>query len=191
VNFFDLQIVKLEKEKPMHCPRCGHQQNSEKISFCTKCGLEISDVKELLTPELQREIKAKRKSKIAKARKQGMIIMFSSFALIIIYAALQEFFPLPKAIALIALLFMVFGAFRTSTAALFSTNDAVEVNDDLPASDLKTDKLSGTQVSDKTLPEAEYRPPLGFETKTLDTNELLEPASVTENTTRKLKKELQ
>jgi uncharacterized membrane protein YvbJ len=50
----------------MHCPRCGHQQKLEKTSFCTKCGLEMSDVKELLTSE-QSEKKEKRKSEIKKS----------------------------------------------------------------------------------------------------------------------------
>lgn len=173
----------------MHCPRCGHQQNSDKIRFCTKCGLEMSDVKELLTSELS-ETKANRKSEIIKARKQGTIIIFSSFAFIILFAAVNEFYPLPKAIALIALLFMVGGAFRTATASLFSSNDSLKDDKDLQTSDLETNKLSGGQVSDKSLPEAEYRPPLDLETRKFDTNELDTPPSVTEDSTKLLEKEL-
>jgi hypothetical protein len=176
-------------EKLMHCPRCGHQQNSDKISFCTKCGLEISDVKELLTSELS-ESKANRKSEIIKARKQGMIMIFSSFAFIILFAAVREFYPLPKFIALIGLLFMVGGAFRMSMASLFSSNNSSKESVDLPENDFETDKLSGGQVSDKSLPEAEYRPPLDFETRKFDTNDLATPASVTEHTTKHLKEKL-
>jgi hypothetical protein len=150
----------------------------------------MSNVKDLLTSELS-ETKANRKSEIIKARKQGMIIIFSSFAFIILFAAVREYYPVPKAIALLALLFMMGGAFRMSMPSFFGTSDPVNGNKDLPEYEPETNKLSGEKVSDKTLPEAEYRPPLDFETKTLDTNELLEPASVTENTTRKLKKELE
>jgi hypothetical protein len=150
--------------------------------------LEISNVKELLTPELG-ETKEKRKSKIIKARKQGLIIMFSSFALIILFAAVREFYPLPKFIALIALLFMVGGAFRTSTASLFGTNNSTKEKTDPPENDLETSKLAGGQVSDKVLPEAEYHPPLDFETRKFDTNELA-PTSVTESTTKHLKEKL-
>ena len=175
----------------MHCPRCGQRQDSGEIRFCTKCGLEISDVKELLAPKIHREMETKRKSEIAKARKQGMIIMFSGFALIIIYAGLQEFFPLPKAIAFIMLLIMGFGAFRTSTASLFGTNDSAKGNNNLPTNDLDTNKLSGGQVSDKSLPAAEYRPSLNFGATIYDTNELVAPPSVTEDMTRKLEKEFQ
>lgn len=173
----------------MHCPRCGQRQNSEEIRFCTKCGLEISNVKELLMPELS-EKNAKKKSEIRKARKQGMIIMFSSFVLIIAFAALQEYYPLPKALALIMFLFMVIGAFRMSMPSWFGKDDLAQDNKDLPEYESKTNKLPGGQVFDKSLPEAEYRPPLDFET-IFDTKELVSPESVTEHTTRRLKKELQ
>lgn len=173
----------------MHCPRCGHQQNSDEISFCTKCGLEIGNVKELLTPEL-RKTTEKRKEEIKKARRQGTIMIFSSFAFIILFAAVREFFPLPNFIALIALLFMVGGAFRASMPSLFDTNISSKENTDLPENDLKTDKLSGKQIPARSLPEAEYHPPIDFRTKTLDTNDLVAPSSVTEGTTKLLEKEL-
>ena len=32
----------------MFCPRCSHQQTSETARFCTKCGFQISAVKELI-----------------------------------------------------------------------------------------------------------------------------------------------
>jgi ribosomal protein L37E len=176
-------------EKIMHCPRCGHQQNADKIRFCTKCGFEMSNVKELLTSELS-ETKAK-KREIAKARRQGMIMMISGFGLILLFAGVREFYPLPKFIALFMLFIMFLGAIRMAMPSFFGKDNLTDIDNDLEEIDSEIDKLFGGQVSDKTLPEAEYRPPLDFETKTFDTNELLEPASVTENTTRKLKKELQ
>ncbi len=174
----------------MHCPRCGHQQNSDEIRFCTKCGLEMSNIKELLAPEL-RQTKAKRKSEIIKARRQGMIIMFSSFALILVFAALQEFFPLPKAFALIMFLFMVVGAIRMSMPSLFGKNDLANDIDELPEFASETNKVSGEQVLDKSLPEAEFRPPANFTAKNYDTSELVSPSNVTEDTTKNLKKEFQ
>ncbi len=174
----------------MHCPKCGHQQSSDKIRFCTKCGLEMSNVKNLLAPEL-RITKENRKSEANKARRQGMIMMFSGFTLIIIFAALSEFFPLPKAFALLMLLFMVGGAFRMSMPSLFRNNDLAESDNDLPESDFEIDKLASGQVLEKSLPEAEYRPPVNFGKQNFDTNELVSPSSVTENTTKLLKKHLE
>ncbi len=42
----------------------------------------------------------------------------------------------------------------------------------------------------QSLPEAEFRPPLDFETRNFDTNNLATPPSVTENTTKHLKEKL-
>ena len=171
----------------MHCPRCGHQQNSDKIRFCTKCGLEISDVKELLAPE-RRQKKANRKDEINRATRQGMLLVFAGFAVILILAVLRDFFAVPKAFfALAVLIFIIGGAVRMSFPSLFGKNN---LKDDSPADALETAKLSGAQVFDKSLPEAEYRPPLDFGTKDYDTAKIAAQPSVTEDTTKSLKEEL-
>lgn len=175
----------------MHCPRCGHQQNSDEIRFCTKCGLEISNVKELLAPEL-RETKAKRKLENIKASRQGMMMVFSGFAVILILAILRDFFPIPKSLfAITVLIFIIGGAVRMSLPSLFGKNDLKENIDDFLKDELATNKLSGKQFFGKSLPEAEYRPPMNLGAKDYDTNELVAPLSVTEDTTRKLAKEFQ
>ena len=174
----------------MHCPRCGHQQNSDEIRFCTKCGLEMSDVKELLAPAL-RETKTKRKSEINKATRQGLMMIFSGFVLILILAILRDFFTVTKSLfAVSVLIFIIGGAIRMSMPSLFGGNDLTK-SDDLPESDLETNKLPGEQFFGKSLSEAEYRPPVNFSAKKYDTNELVTPSSVTEVTTRNLEKEFQ
>ncbi|CAN5161071.1 hypothetical protein BH20ACI1_BH20ACI1_21990 [soil metagenome] len=175
----------------MHCPRCGHQQNSDEIRFCTKCGLEIGDVKDLLAPEL-RQTKAQRKSELNKATRQGMIMIFSGFVVILILAILRDFFTVPKSLFAVAvLIFIIGGAIRMSLPSLFGGNNLAESKDDLPQHDLETNKSTGEQFSDKSLPEAEFHPPVDFGTKKFDTNELFAPSSVTEDTTKKLEKEFQ
>lgn len=176
----------------MHCPRCGHQQqNSDEISFCTKCGLEISNVKKLLAPELN-EAKAKRKKAISKAQRQGFSMILFGLAAILILAILRDFFTVPKALfAASVLIFMVGGMIRMVSPFIFGGDGQQESKDDSLANDgLETRKLSGTNVSEKSLPEAEFRPPVNFGAKIYDTNELAAPLSVTENTTRNLEKEL-
>jgi hypothetical protein len=175
----------------MHCPRCGHQQNSLESHFCTKCGLEISDVKELLAPELS-ETKAKKKNEINKANRQGMMMVFAGFALILVLAILRDFFTVPKSLfALTVLIFIIGGAIRMSFPSLFKRNGFIKKNKETLGKDLETNELSGEQFADKSLPEAEFRPPVDFGLKNYDTNELISPSSVTEHTTRKLKKEFQ
>ena len=175
----------------MHCPRCGHQQNSDEIRFCTKCGLEISDFKELLVPE-RRKTNAERKSEINKATRQGLTMVFSGFVVILILAILRDFFAVPKSLfAISVLIFIIGGAIRMSFPSLFGKNNLTKSEDDLPEIDLETKKLSGKQIDNKTLPEAEYRPPVNFEPKNYDTNELTAPSSVTEDTTKSLAKEFE
>jgi hypothetical protein len=110
-------------------------------------------------------------------------MVFSGFVLIAVFVGLREFFPIPKFFAILMLILMVAGAFRMSIQSAFGKNDLAESDDDSP-------ELSDKQVADKSLPEVEYRPPLDFETTNFDTNELATPPSVTENTTKLLKKEL-
>lgn len=172
----------------MHCPKCGNQQTSEEISFCTKCGLAMDDVKELLVPE-RREVKVKNKNKIDKANRQGLAMMLSGFVLITILAILREFLPIPKIYMIItALVFCIGGVIRMSLPYLFSGNDLTQKKDDSLKDYSETGKLSGEQFSDKSLPEAEYHPPIKVGANNFDTNELVSPSSVTENTTRKLEK---
>lgn len=175
----------------MHCPRCGQEQNSGEIRFCTKCGLEMSDVKELLAPEL-RQTKAERKSEINKATRQGMTLVFAGFISILILAILRDFVTVPKSLfAVCVLIFIIGGAIRMSLPSLFSGNSSTESKDDLLERDLETNKLSGEHFSDNSLPEAEFRPPVNFGAKSFDTNDLVPLSSVTEDTTRELEKEFQ
>lgn len=38
------------KEVPMYCPKCGYQQPSDAFRFCSRCGLQLGSVKELIAP---------------------------------------------------------------------------------------------------------------------------------------------
>lgn len=175
----------------MHCPRCGYQQNSDEMRFCAKCGFELSGVKELLAPEL-RETKAERKRKVHKAQRQGFAMILFGLVVIMILAILRDFFSIPKSVITASvLIFMIGGMIRMVSPYIFGGNNATERKPDSPEDVLETSKLNSEQISDKSLPEAEYRPPINFGTKKFDTNELVSPSSVTEETTRKLEKEFQ
>ncbi len=174
----------------MHCPRCGHQQNSDEIRFCTKCGLEISEVKDLLAPEL-RQTKARRRSERNKAARQGIMLMFFGFAVILILAMLRDFVAVPKFLfALSVLIFIIGGAIRMSLPTLFGGNN-LKRQDDLPANDLIKNELPDGKFPVKSLPEDEYRSPENFGTRKFDTNELVPVSSITEETTKNLDKEFQ
>jgi hypothetical protein len=175
----------------MYCPRCGQEQNSGEISFCTKCGLDLSDVRKLLAPELT-EKKTKRKQEINKAKRQGFSMILFGMVVIMILAILRDFFSVPKSLfAASVLIFMVGGMIRMVSPYIFGGNNLTESEKDLFEDNLKTAELSGEQFSGKILTKAEYHSPANFGTKKFDTNELAVPLSITEDSTRKLKKEFQ
>lgn len=175
----------------MHCPRCGHRQNSDEIRFCAKCGFELSDVKQLLNSG-SGEKKIKRKNEQRRATRQGFVMIIVGLGIAMILGGLREFFTIPKiAIMLPLFVFMIGGMLRMILPAFSDESNSDEENIDSFINDLETSELSGEQFSAKILPEAEYRPPVDFGAKNYDTNELVAPSSVTEDTTRKLKNELQ
>ncbi|MEZ5343985.1 MAG: zinc ribbon domain-containing protein [Pyrinomonadaceae bacterium] len=177
-------------ENFMHCPKCGQKQGLNETSFCSKCGFEISDVKDLLitgTTGTRSELKKKRK----KATKQGLIMIFFGLSLVMILAALKDTFSIPKIVIIIPLvIFMIGGVMRMMFAQL---SDEIRTGeDDAGKSDSGTGarKLSDAKSRGNSLPEAEYRPPLDLETRTFDTSELKTPSSVTEETTKLLEKQI-
>lgn len=175
----------------MHCPRCGHRQNSDEISFCAKCGLDISDVRNLLASGTG-ETKAKRKKQQRKATRQGFLMILVGLALVMILGALREYFPVPKIIIVLPLLVFMFGGMiRMILPTLADESNSKEEKIDALLNNLETNNLASGQVSDKTLPEAQYQPPIGFGGKNYDTNELVQVPSITEETTKRLKKEFQ
>ncbi len=175
----------------MHCPRCGHRQNSDEIRFCTKCGLEISDVKALLAPEARESNSKKRKMESRKAARQGMMLVLSGFIVILLLAMLREFVPVSKVFfALAVLVFIIGGAIRMMMPSLFGRDDPDEVVGRSAVNGAETSVLSGAAENLRSLTEAEYRPPLDFRGNAYDTNELAAPPSVAEDTTKNLQKEI-
>ena len=174
----------------MHCPRCGHQQNSDEIRFCTKCGLAMSEVKEILVPELRKNKAKKKKNNIGKGVRQGLAMMLFGFVLITILAILRDLGIVPQVfVKIAALVFCVGGVIRMGLPFIFNENKR-QPKDDSPVSDATTQNLFEKTANDKSLPEAQYYPPINFGAKNYDTGEMFQPASVTENTTKLLKDEL-
>ena len=78
----------------MYCPRCSQQQSSDTVRFCSRCGLLLIGVKELLdnegiprtpgAPAQKRKLSAREKG-----TRLGAKIMFFSAALLIPFFALS------------------------------------------------------------------------------------------------------
>ena len=182
----------------MHCPRCGQQQISEQTKFCSRCGFQLGLVSELLEnggflPQLA-ELH-KHKSTIF-SRKNGVI--FSVLWFIFFVMMVPAFFGIanePEAAGVSA----VFGIFSTmmllilSLAVLKRAPKAHELAAHQmpaapPAAGLYGNQQMGALPPQQSQPAASYMAPAG-NWRAPDTGDLVRPGSVTESTTRLLKKD--
>jgi hypothetical protein len=177
----------------MYCPQCGQQQASSEMRFCSRCGFPLAGVSELLASggvlkssggeELREESLAPRRRGV----KQGVLLLVR-FLLIINYnqhqTTLLEIF-----VAISAVIFFAGGLMRILYARLFESA-APALKSDSPAQATPTVPAqlnTGARVS--TLPPAQSTPVPSFMPRRVNTAELAQPPSVTENTTRLLDEE--
>jgi uncharacterized membrane protein YvbJ len=171
----------------MYCPNCGQQQISDEMRFCSRCGLALSGLAEWLAGS---RVPARREDETpvsaASPRRKGMRraakMMFFSAVLfpifLVICLAIDEGAPMviPIAIFFIALVLMLY-------ARLFSDKTTPVANQVAQTSALNSTSARGS------LPPAANIPMPGFGRQQVRTNELAQPSSVTENTTRLLDNE--
>ncbi|MGI8542603.1 MAG: hypothetical protein ACR2MD_03905 [Aridibacter sp.] len=184
----------------MYCPRCGEQQTSGNLRFCSKCGLPLGLVSEVLSnggtlPQLE-EIYKKKKFL---TRKNGVI--FSIFWFIFFVPFCAAFFGVLR-IEELSAVSAVFGVFSSLLILLFSLFFLGKPPQDsqnqviLKNNNAIPQNLSGQQTQQNVLPSQqtqsaqEYVAPSAASWKTYDTGELVQPGSVTEGTTKLLKKEI-
>ncbi|MGI8468165.1 MAG: zinc ribbon domain-containing protein [Pyrinomonadaceae bacterium] len=175
----------------MYCPRCGQEQTSENIRFCSRCGFLLETVAEVLAnggvlPQLL-ELKEK---KTLLTRKNG--IVFSLYWFIFFVLILTSLFgimdvnTLPAMSAIIG----VFGALMWLIASfIFLKKPSANFFQELPA---RHQNLSGTARN--TLPPPQSQPVESYVApvnnwKTPPTGEVARPPSVTEETTKLLQKD--
>lgn len=69
----------------MFCPRCGQQQTSSEIHFCSRCGLQISGVRNLLNNYQQSQLQPVSQMLPQSPRKKGIKfgakLLFASIAI--------------------------------------------------------------------------------------------------------------
>ncbi len=180
----------------MHCPRCGQQQISNETKFCSKCGFQLALVAELLNhggflPELE----AVQKKKTFLNKKNGVAFSIAWFIFFTMFMtsvwgilSVDELAGLSAVtgvfggllILILSLVFLPSSKFRTTMPIHEIRTPAV------PAS------LYGTQPqalpTPQQQPATEYASPQGG-WRAPDTGELVQRGSVTEGTTKLLKKE--
>ncbi|MEN3327685.1 MAG: hypothetical protein V7638_2492 [Acidobacteriota bacterium] len=176
----------------MYCPGCGQQQISDEMRFCSRCGLALSGLAEwmaggMLPAERADETKVDPLSPRRKGIRRAAKLMFFSAVLVPVFLAISLIFDegapmlFPVVIFFVALVMMLYARLFSDTAAAVS--DA-HLNDEAA----QTSAL-GSGSPRASLSPATTLPTPSLGRQQVRTNELAQPSSVTENTTRLLDNE--
>jgi hypothetical protein len=171
----------------MFCPRCSQQQLSEEVRFCSRCGLPLAGVAAFLTDSaaLTRETAARDTQLPAKRAgiRRGAKIMFWSFILLPIFFGLAVLFDSPGPLFVPATIFL---------AGITSLLYSVFFGEDLmPAGGFKRRKELSAMRNNPALDAPRFVPASAASYQRIDTAEIAQPLSVTENTTQLLDKDQQ
>ena len=170
----------------MHCPKCGQEQLSEEMSFCSRCGFSLNAVKALIASgggplEPQIETRNTELSKGQKSVRRATWLMLAGLLLALMtgfLAAIEDEFAvflfIPALLFITSFVLLLYGVFFADRRAQSQKRATSHV----PA-------LPGELSSN-----AGYLPPANpqraFPPQRVQTAEMVQPRSVTENTTRLL-----
>lgn len=170
----------------MYCPNCGQQQISEEMRFCSRCGLALSGLAEWLTG-VRQPVKVDDEQVAASSpRRRGIRraskVMFFSGVLFAIFLAISLAIDDGGPMAVPFIVFFV-GLVMMLYARLFSAKTVPATRQIAQTAALNSATARGS------LPSAANIPVPDFGRQQVRTNELAQPPSVTENTTRLLDNE--
>lgn len=177
----------------MFCPNCGQERLSPDTNFCSRCGFVLTGTMELIQTGGILNAPPKRASPRSRGLKQGLFIFLLTFLVVPIIAmitlAVQAREPIAVAIA--AILFFIGGLLRMVYALMFeegAPRAARSADDFLAAAKLHLDRpaSAGALPEQHPIPASAYGAPQAGIWR--DTNDL-QPASVTEGTTKLLERE--
>jgi hypothetical protein len=173
----------------MYCPNCGQQQVSDEMRFCSRCGLALSGLTEWLAhgraPLIQRdEAQVEPMSRRRKHIRRAAKMMFFSGALFPIFLIMSIVEDNPGPLAVPFVLFFIALAWMLY-ARLFIDKPAPAT---LPSSQTQA-TVFGPAPTRQALPPPINVPIPNIGRHQVRTNELAQPPSVTENTTRLLEDE--
>ena len=168
----------------MYCPRCGQQQISDEMRFCSRCGLPTGGLMDWLTradappPTAITETQSFLPSPRKKGMRRGGKVMFASGVLFVIFLiisiAVDDGGPMviPFFVLFVGLVMMLY-------ARLFSSPVPKVMAQYSPPPSLGPTSMN-------TLPPHTHNTMPDFSQQRGRTNELAQPASVTEHTTKLL-----
>lgn len=171
----------------MYCPNCGQQQVSDEMRFCSRCGLALSGVAEWLAGgrlPVKREDEARtsgsspRRKGIRRAAKLMFIsgVLFPVFLVVSLASDEGAAMIIPFILFFVSLVLMLYARLFSDPTAPVNTQAA------------QTSALRSTSTRG-SLPPAANIPMPDVGRQQVRTNELAQPHSVTEHTTRLLDNE--
>ncbi len=179
----------------MFCPNCGQQQVSQEIKFCSRCGFPLGLVSEILAhggflPQLAELYK----SKHLFSRRNGLIFsLFWFLIFVLILTPLSGVADLDNLAGVFAIIGTM-GALVFFIASLLILQKEPQTFDlpQLGSANSAAKNIHGT--SQNALPPQQTQSAQSYVApanvwKTADTGDLVRPPSVTEGTTKLLKKE--
>lgn len=178
----------------VYCPRCGQEQISAEIRFCSRCGFLMSGLTEAIINGgliSQYEAGARPPSPRRKGLKQGGAWFLLGILIVPLIAVLSQLLFFPRQfIGLAAIIFFLGGFLRMIYALIFESGNpadkTLEENVMQTAQRLLHKKpKAGALPSDQSIPIDAYAPPK--QSSWRDTSDL-EPSSVTDSTTKLLNK---
>ena len=178
----------------MYCPNCGQQQISDEMKFCSRCGLALSGLAEWLAAgglpanraaEGQLAAVSPRRKGIRRAAK----LMFFSGVLFVAFLgfslAIEEGAPLilPVVLFFVSVVLMLYARLFSDPTAPVNTRAFYPPVIQTPAAQ---SPALGSDPTRSALPPAANNAMPAIGRQKVRTNELAQPPSVTENTTRLL-----
>ena len=172
----------------MYCPNCGQQQVSDEMRFCSRCGLALSGLAEWLAggrlplqPREEQQAPAALSPRRKGIRRAAKLMFFSGvlfFVFLGFSIATEEgaFMIFPFLLFFVSIVLMLY-------ARLFSDKNSPAINHTAQTPAFGSTSARGSLTPGVTIP----MPTAGRQH--VRTNELAQPPSVTENTTKLLDNE--
>lgn len=180
----------------MYCPRCGQQQASSELRFCSRCGLPLSLVAEVVAnngslPQLADLDKPKKLFTRKNGLKFGLVwFLLFTFLLtpLLAIAGGEEIVAVTAVLGFIGgILIMLFSFLFLKKEPKNLTANEINQNINEPPNALTGNRGKNALPPQQTMPASTYVPPVpgSWQQNTDD----LQPTSVTEETTKLLDKE--
>lgn len=171
----------------MYCPKCGQQQVSDNMRFCSRCGLPLSGLAEWLAGGGALEVRQEEASvKLASPRRKGIRrggkLLFLSGVLLPIFFGLSLIFDEP--FPLIVPFALIFVALSMMLYSRIFAEETPPANSQPPQP-----SRFETAAGNTALPPASGIPVNSMGEQRARTAEMAQPRSVTENTTKLLDSE--